>query len=138
MRQRSLLLAVFFVAVLAGCAKKDDPAPDPDDFAARIAGTYQVSKLTLNTQVLTLPQQGLSASLKLTKKGTLMNEVIYLLTFNNNGATESGTGEFQLFDSGADVDIYEDGIKRGIWSNNTINLSILTDDGLKLVIVAKK
>lgn len=134
---RSFILLVA-VAGLAACSKKNEPAPD---LAAQLAGTYQVLSIALGAgaQPLPLPQNGVSATLKLEKAAGNPTQVTYSATTNNRGiVTTSAVETLDLAANGNDVDLSKKGAKIGTWSNNTLSITDTTPGGQKISYVASR
>ena len=139
MRTSYLYSALVFCLLLVGCSKKsDDPTPAPVDLSAKIAGTYAVSRLTMNGQTVTLPQQGVSVGVKFEKVGSAIDRSNMTITTNIQGTIDASTDEVDLKANGSDVELYKSAIKVGTWSNNNLTIDVISDDGQRVIIVAKR
>jgi len=137
MKTNRILSILTLVVLLAACSKKDEPVPAPD-LAAKVAGTYQVTKATLGAQTLNLPQPGRSATLKLEKVGSSLTQVNFTATTTVNAIVTTSIVEIlDLSVSGNDIDLAQKGAKTGTWSNNVISITTTTG-GQNLFYTASK
>ncbi|WP_041257659.1 hypothetical protein [Fibrella aestuarina] len=138
------ILYVAIVVLIAACGKKNDTvAPDA---AAKIAGTYTVSRFALsgsgaNDFDATLPRSGTINGVNVTQSGQLVitrqneSSVSLSLTVKTTGqaddTTDLGTAEVK------GSDLYDGATKIG--TADGTNLSIdATDNGVRVIITAKK
>lgn len=139
---KKFVLFVLLLVLAAACKKGDEAAPDA---AARIAGTYDVSRLSLDAPGTT---DDVSVNLPITQNGNTLSATLDVTRVTETTVrlkfTLRITGQpDDPSDLGGDVEVrgnelYEGSTKIGTANGSTLSLDATTDDGIRTVIEAKK
>ena len=124
---KNLLLFTFLLFVSVSCSKKDDVEPD---LGTEVAGIYQATKATFARTEVTLPQQGVSMGLRLTR--ITNNTADFLKTANVQGAITEEGGEVDLKKDGQKIMITTDGAAVGYVEGKKIYLDFVSVDGQRV------
>jgi hypothetical protein len=130
------IMAVILLSAIFACdSKKADPKPDA---AASAAGTYNVTFLRLGNTQLTLPQNGTSATLNVTRQTE--TTVGMICTVNSPGvpseSIDFGSVTVNRQDDG--FNLLESGQQVGTIRGNALTISGTDDDGTSIELRATK
>lgn len=113
------LLLTFFLISLIAC-KKEEPTPETPQIAAKIAGTYKLSKLqTTSGKDVTSTATG---SAIITAKDATTASINYKLTIGNN--TQEITSNFQIGQNGTDYIISDSNGSAGAVQGSVLKMTI--------------
>lgn len=138
------MLCIALVLLLAACGKKNDTvAPDA---AAKIAGTYTVSRFAIsgtgvNDLDIALPRSGTLNGVNVTQSGQLVltrvteSTVTMSLVVKTTGQADT-TDDFGTVDVKG-TDLYEGTTKIGTADGTNVNIDAM-DQGTRVIITAKK
>lgn len=113
------LLLIFFLISLIAC-KKEEPTPETPQIAAKIAGTYKLSKLqTTSGKDVTSTATG---SAIITAKDATTASINYKLTIGNN--TQEITSNFQIGQNGTDYIISDSNGSAGAVQGSVLKMTI--------------
>jgi hypothetical protein len=113
------LLLIFFLISLIAC-KKEEPTPETPQTAAKIAGTYKLSKLqTTSGKDVTSTATG---SAIITAKDATTASINYKLTIGNN--TQEITSNFQIGQNGTDYIISDSNGSAGAVQGSVLKMTI--------------
>jgi hypothetical protein len=116
---KSYLLLIFLSVALIAC-KKEQPTPETPQIAAKIAGTYKLSKLqTISGRDVTSTATG---SATITAKDATTASINYKLTIGNN--TQEITSNFQVSQNGTDYIISDSNGSAGAVQGNVLKMTI--------------
>ncbi len=114
----SLFLGLLFIIAIS--CKKEDTTPEPPQIAAKIVGTYKLSKLqTISGKDVTSTATG---SATITAKDATMASINYKLTIGNN--TQEITSNFQIGQNGTDYTISDSNGSVGAVQGNILKMTI--------------
>lgn len=139
---KNFFLIILLFVLVAACKKGDDATPDA---AARIAGTYDVSRLSIDapgtiddaSYNLPITQSGntLSATIDVTR--VTENTVSLNFTLRITGQPDQPNSLGSTLEVRGD-ELYEGSTKLGTANGSTLSLDATDDDGVRTVIEAKK
>jgi hypothetical protein len=113
-----LLLTLFLISLIA--CKKEEPTPETPQIAAKIAGTYKLSKLqTTSGKDVTSTATG---SAIITAKDATTASINYKLTIGNN--TQEITSNFQIGQNGTDYIISDSNGSAGAVQGSVLKMTI--------------
>lgn len=124
---KKLLLIALTLFVFVSCSKKDDVEPD---FGSEVAGVYQVTKATVAGMEVTLPQDGVSMGLRLTRISN--NTAEFLMTANILGDITQDGGEVDLRKDGQKVMVSTEGAALGYVEGKKFYLDFISVDGQRI------
>ena len=113
-----IILSLVFITLIS--CKKEDPTPELPQIAARIEGTYKLSKLQIiSGRDVTSTATG---SATITAKDATTASINYKLTIGNN--TQEITTNFQIGQNGTDYTISDSNGSVGVVQNNVLKMNI--------------
>ena len=130
---RNTLIALLLLLTVASCIPKKDKDPEPE-----LAGTYQVSQLTSGNQSVSLPLNGVSAVVIITRPSDAL--ITFILEVRGNGQTErSDATDLTIRKaSGRDYDILDGTTRIGSINGTDFNVDGTDDNGDRIAITARK
>lgn len=130
-----IMAGILLLATFACDSKKDEPQPDA---AASVAGRYNVTFLRLGNTQFTLPQNGTSAIINVTRQTE--TTVAMTCTVTSPGAPPENIdfGSLTVNRQGDDFNLLESGQQVGTIRGNALNISGTDEDGAVVELRATK
>ena len=131
---KNSLIALLLLLTVASCIpdkKNKDPEPE-------LAGTYEVRQLTSGNQTVSLPLNGVSAVVIVTRPNDTL--ITFVLEVRGNGQTErSDAADLTIRKaSGKDYDILDGSTRIGSINGTDFNIDGTDDNGDRIAITARK
>ena len=130
---KNILIALILLLTVASCIPKKDKDPEPE-----LAGTYEVRQLTSGNQTVSLPLNGVSAVVIVTRPNDTL--ITFVLEVRGNGQTErSDAADLTIRKaSGKDYDILDGSTRIGSINGTNFNIDGTDDNGDRIAITAQK
>jgi hypothetical protein len=116
----TLLLCLLFSVVFVSC-KKDEVADTTPQLAAKIAGTYKLSKLLRSPSLVDVTSTATGTAI-VTAKDASTASINYKLTIGTN--TQEITTDFKVTQNGTDYTITDSSNNTGVVQGNTLKMTI--------------
>jgi hypothetical protein len=120
MLKYSLLICSLFFVVFSSC-KKDEIVDTTPQIAAKIAGTYKLSKLLRSPSLVDVTSTA-TGTATITAKDATTASINYKLTIGTN--TQEITSDFKVAQNGADYTVTDNNNNTGAVQSNVLKMTI--------------